>query len=163
VLLSSSLLGTWAHVANGSSRSRLGRTWLRNTAIRPCTGPLARRCNPNGVRQRPLLSACRPWDVTPHSQHPGKSTGWRNLVEIDGLGLTPLAPRPQVRADDRYPAILFLFDLAAVVTPLFCSSSSVVRGQHNGGLALVLRGSPQVVQSWRMRSSLWRRASNVRP
>jgi len=28
-LLSSSLLGTWAHFANGSSRSRLYRTWLR--------------------------------------------------------------------------------------------------------------------------------------
>jgi len=43
LLLSSSLLGTWPHVANGSiangpSRSRLRRTWLRNTPSSPVGG-----------------------------------------------------------------------------------------------------------------------------
>ncbi len=33
--LSGSLLGTWAHLANDSSRSRLCRTWLGNTASSP--------------------------------------------------------------------------------------------------------------------------------
>ena len=36
--LSSSLLGTWAHFANGSSRSRLCRTWLRNAGSSPVGG-----------------------------------------------------------------------------------------------------------------------------
>ena len=36
--LSGSLLGTWAHFANGSSRSRLCRTWLRNAGSSPVGG-----------------------------------------------------------------------------------------------------------------------------
>jgi len=35
VLLSGSLLGTWAYLANDSSRSRLCRTWLGNTRSSP--------------------------------------------------------------------------------------------------------------------------------
>ena len=36
--LSDSLLGTWAHFAKGSSRSRLCRTWLRNARSSPVGG-----------------------------------------------------------------------------------------------------------------------------
>ena len=36
--LSGSLLGTWSHFANGSSRSRLWRTWLRNAGSPPVGG-----------------------------------------------------------------------------------------------------------------------------
>jgi len=36
--LSSSLLGTWPHVASGSSRSRVCRTWLRNAGSSPVDG-----------------------------------------------------------------------------------------------------------------------------
>jgi len=38
--LSGSLLGTWAHVANGSSRSRLCQIWLRNAGSSPVGGTL---------------------------------------------------------------------------------------------------------------------------
>ncbi len=36
--LSGSLLGTWAHFSNGSSRSRLCRPWLRNAGSTPVGG-----------------------------------------------------------------------------------------------------------------------------
>ena len=36
--LSGSLLGTWAHFTNGSSRLRLCWTWLRNAASSPVGG-----------------------------------------------------------------------------------------------------------------------------
>ena len=43
LLLSGSLLGTWAHIADKSSRSPLCRTRLRNTGSSPARGPVGFR------------------------------------------------------------------------------------------------------------------------
>ena len=44
MLLSSSLLGTWAHITDKSSRSRLCRTWLHNTGSPPLRGSVVCSC-----------------------------------------------------------------------------------------------------------------------